>query len=1184
MGKKKFLFVIFFMSIFLSKNLFPAIKGSESALSIEPYYTFPAADGDNTMLGFGWFKNGFGLEDATTSCTFDSVFPVSGNIYLNGGTLHLSADLLLRNMTNWCTSGKVCCHDYFVDFSTSVTGLSSTVYSQVFDNAKVNINSDLVISGSLKFSGDCMFNGNGKRILLDEGGYLLIDANSTVTFKDVAIDGIAEGKLICLDDSSKIVFDDIRWIQDGDYSFTQGSFKIFNDVDFIGSHTFFYQSGQTSTIDTHSFWNLFQGIRLSIGRKTGATGAEPLYFEDTTSVMKLENCCFNVTSSGMRLTRGMMIVDRGVEIDINSTDSTHGFIFGDGVEANDMEFRFHPGARVLFSRGHVVYENVDPRSLRSRSGEALLVREADSIFYLNNDVYFEGLALDMHPSSTLYIADGKELKYIGCRIINPSIEYEFTGGRYNDYTNLMDGNCELFLIRGTLSPYTYVEGTGNKLRGNGYASGKIILQDSSVELTIDLNGMLSSNIELNGGKVILGYDIVFTQDAIFSGSGKIVLGNNQLKFGSVNQVWGDSIYWDANGAHFCFGSKIELSSTWTFSGVATIHGNGGSLDLAPGGELVVESNSKLILRDIGIDGIVGNNIRCVDDTATIELNRVNWQQTADCSFAAGKFVFENETYFCGNYTFSYESSQTSTINTNSRWAITEGMKLSIGRKKATNYVEPVYFEDITSILKLSNCDFVVTGSGMALRGGTFCISHDVVMDINSSTSSNGLILGDGTADGNIKINFYPGSGVHLQAGHLVMDVIDPNFMSLQQGNARMIRGAQSIVYINQDVHIKNLIVDSDLLSDMQVASGKTVSYENCPVETVFSDFTLTGVRGTDYVNFLMGNGDIYLRRGTLPLYTYVWGAGNKIRGNGNVGGAVALQNSGAELTFDLNGSVTNSISLGGGKLSLGNDLLLVCDKILVGPGKVDLRAHNLKLGSLDKTWGGSIYWDGTDGHVQMNSNISLMNTWTFSGVCTIEGKRNVLEFLEGGELVVDRGSTLILKETKLKNLSGSRIRCIDDTSTVIFYGSSTMLDGDYSFTVGNINVADEFEVHGTYTFAYKGSQPFVVGLCSTLRMMDNTTFSYDPSISSSSLMMLEGSKSIIELNDATLHVSNVGLQLTCGKLNINDDCFIRSDASTPIQGLFFGDGVDSGKDIEVNINSSSTLKILSGYVTDKNVD
>ena len=80
---KKVLSLLFFILIFsFHKNIFSTVKGSESSVSVEPAYMFPAADADNKMLGFGWFKSGFSLEDNTTTCTFDSVYPVSGILTL----------------------------------------------------------------------------------------------------------------------------------------------------------------------------------------------------------------------------------------------------------------------------------------------------------------------------------------------------------------------------------------------------------------------------------------------------------------------------------------------------------------------------------------------------------------------------------------------------------------------------------------------------------------------------------------------------------------------------------------------------------------------------------------------------------------------------------------------------------------------------------------------------------------------------------------------------------------------------------------------------------------------------------------------------------------------------------------------------------------------------------------------
>ena len=74
------------------------IVGNKTAVFIVPNSpVFPASDSNNTMLGFGKFQGGFTLQDATTSCTFGSAFPVSGIVNMNGGTLYLQQDLILTN-------------------------------------------------------------------------------------------------------------------------------------------------------------------------------------------------------------------------------------------------------------------------------------------------------------------------------------------------------------------------------------------------------------------------------------------------------------------------------------------------------------------------------------------------------------------------------------------------------------------------------------------------------------------------------------------------------------------------------------------------------------------------------------------------------------------------------------------------------------------------------------------------------------------------------------------------------------------------------------------------------------------------------------------------------------------------------------------------------------------------------
>jgi len=1183
---------LFFFFILFFSNVYLTIKGSTTNISIEDFYTFPAEDTDNTMLGFGWFKNGFGLEDSSTSCTFDSVFPVSGDVYLNGGDLYLAADLIFNNMIDWHTSGNIYGDQYRIDFCPSVQELGSVTYGQMFDNTTITINSDLIVSGTVRFSGECFFNGNGKRILLADTGYLFIDSGATVTFKDVYIDGITEGKICCLDDSTKLTLDDVRWIQDGDYYFTQGSLKIFNNVDFTGSYTFFYQSSQTSTIDTHSFWNFYQGIRFAIGRKNGVTDSEPLYFEDETSVLKLENCCLMVTSSGVRFTRGLMILDRGVEIEVNSTDSTNGLIVGDGTDIGNMSFRFHPGARILFSKGHIVYDNTDPCSFRSRSGEATFVRTSQSIFYLNRDVQLDGLILDTDPNSKLHIADDKNLDYSNCRVLFPGVEFELGGTRYNDYTNLLKGNDEIFLVRGTLTSYTYIQSSNNTLHGNGDISGKIILQDDSADLILNMNGVFANDIELHGGTITFGHDVKFSQDAIFTGSGTINVSEYSLELGSDELTLTNSLLWIGNGGKICLNSQVSLSAVWTFSGDCVIDGDDQTLVLQPGGALVVAPGSSLKIRKLCIEGIQENNIRCLDAQGSICLDDMTWIQDGHYSFTQGSLCFHNQVDFIGDYTFTYESINTSTLQANSEWHVADGIKIILGRNGG---VEPLHMEDSTSMLHLDNCTLSSNEQGACFTNGTMLCHHKVILDISSTDSTNGIVLGDGTADHDVFLIIEAGASVHFLRGHLVYNLTQDDALAARGGGSRLIRYADTNFYINEDITLSNVtVVDRNYSAAMIVADGKTVSYDNATFEWPGVGIEMTGYRYNYYTNLLAGNNELFLLNGTLPAVILVQNGGNLVHGGGSLAQQIVLSDSEAAVQFKLNGPLIESVVLNGGTVTLLKELMFNQGYKFVGSGTVELGEHNLLLGPIDQSWAGDIYWDGNSSQIDLHSKIELSGTWTFSGSCTLMGNGNILDLSLGGEIAVDKGSTLSIKDLTVKGISGNNIRCNDSSASINISNILWIQDGYYSFTTGYLEINNDFYLEGNNVFAYQSAQTSTVKKYGRIVFDKGMTFSFDPiwdeSLSGSweqarNFFAFEDRTSILELKNATLHVTLTGMKLTKGILRVKGNSYVVSELDGKFhmeEGLIIGNN-NLADDMKCELNSGVIFEVISGAFSYKNV-
>lgn len=96
------------------------IVGSNTAVSRQALVTFPEADSNNTMLGFGAFEDGFRLETFATTCTFDAYFPVGGTVQLDGGSLWLARDMEIEQGASIATVGTIASNNKSLRITTTV--------------------------------------------------------------------------------------------------------------------------------------------------------------------------------------------------------------------------------------------------------------------------------------------------------------------------------------------------------------------------------------------------------------------------------------------------------------------------------------------------------------------------------------------------------------------------------------------------------------------------------------------------------------------------------------------------------------------------------------------------------------------------------------------------------------------------------------------------------------------------------------------------------------------------------------------------------------------------------------------------------------------------------------------------------------------------------------------------------
>src|SRR5579872_3782470 len=99
---KKFLF---FLSIAVPSFLFCADIGSDTAVT--RFNNVVTINNGDRVAGFAALYGGFSFASGTTTAFFDSFFPVSGSIAINGGNLALNKDLILNDVLTVGALGNI---------------------------------------------------------------------------------------------------------------------------------------------------------------------------------------------------------------------------------------------------------------------------------------------------------------------------------------------------------------------------------------------------------------------------------------------------------------------------------------------------------------------------------------------------------------------------------------------------------------------------------------------------------------------------------------------------------------------------------------------------------------------------------------------------------------------------------------------------------------------------------------------------------------------------------------------------------------------------------------------------------------------------------------------------------------------------------------------------------------------
>ena len=1158
--------VVVALILFFSVMPLHGIKiGSDTAVSSENFVIFPADDTDNEIKGFAWMDKGFSLPDATTTCTFASFFPARGPIQLNCGTLWLERDFLMNNVTTFTCMGNVRAtaqQSLALASGASILGcLEPNLHT--FENVNLVINSNVKVHSYIQFFGDNIISGGGHLVDLDDTGSFIIAPNSSLTLADMTISNFCDGNVICSDNSSQLILVDVNWKQKDVYRFEQGSILFKGNVSILGTSTFIYDSPYTSTIDSYAQLRIGDDVWIELGKNKDNL-QEPLYFTDNTSKLFLDGCHLVITDSGIQFTKGQIKIADDVSIDLVGTVTQTGLILGDGTAANDVDLILLSGATITHNSGYLVYNNASASRFQSLSRSSKFLRNENSKLAVHQNLTAKNL-INEAVSATVApaeIAPGKVITYVDSTVRFPTLDVEVNAQQANAFSYLLSGNNSLFITKGEFPLYLVVSGTNNTLRGNGSIAGAITFSDSASQLTWDMRGAIMNSLALNNGTLTLAHDMDIISNGIITGPGTVNLGTSNLWYKKMISG-ATSLHWQGSmNSHINFCCNTSLASTWTFQGKVTINGQGNELALSSDAALVVDEGSQLVLKDITVTGIKENNLRCLYDDASIKMEDTVLILDGDYTFTTGSLLLHLDTCISGTNSFTYDSAYTSTICKNSMAQFKGGVTFAIGRKDVASS-EPLFFEDRSAILHLDDSTLFVGNQGMQLTNGTMRISRGSTIDIDSTSTVNGLILGNGQTSNDFQIELDPSALLTLQPGHLVYNVTDTNGIRTQAKTARIIHKTGFSTHYMKDFLFEDVTVQLNPLTSFSLDPGVQSRVRNIALETPVGNYRITGSRQSVASINLEGNGDyVFVDSESFPFVISVSGTDNTIGGEGDISGIITLQDSSTELTTKLLGNVLSSPVMNGGAINLEHDLHLANGTLLSGDGTVDISTYGFYFGSNDLAWSGGIIWVGAEGFLNLNANISLSGTWTFNGSCIVHGNKHTIDLGDTGEIWIDSNSSVMLHELRFEN--AGNVRCVDDTGVITLDDTIwCQHDADSLFSNGALRFKNKVSMHGNGVFVYSTSQTSTIHSSSKLIMEEGMTFSYDPPVAVKDLLEFEDSSSQFILKTASLHSTATGMQLKKGTLDIQGQSELSSDVvivQTPIphilnEGIMFGSGV-----------------------------
>ncbi len=243
----------------------------------------------------------------------------SSKIRLNPSTIYGWRDSSIVNKVSGIGLGDYNLKQYDYNLDNILT------YSEV-NNSMQYKNWDIPANTVVHIKENIYMDGYGGTISIGENSELFVDDNITLTLRNIVIKSSknfdSNPAIKLASNRSKLALDNVTLSLANDFYFNCGQLFLYNDVNIDGTNSFIYRSTVPSYITSGACLKFNPGTTFDYRPSTTGTpnllAKDLLIMQDSTSQLYLDGCSLKTTQTGIRFTRGQLLLDNKIAMTSNA--------------------------------------------------------------------------------------------------------------------------------------------------------------------------------------------------------------------------------------------------------------------------------------------------------------------------------------------------------------------------------------------------------------------------------------------------------------------------------------------------------------------------------------------------------------------------------------------------------------------------------------------------------------------------------------------------------------------------------------------------------------------------------------------------------------------------------------------------------------------------------------------------